>query len=49
MPAVAAARQLPNRCGLHVSASAAMPVTDVDAESAAHLVSTGQCAYLDVR
>jgi rhodanese-related sulfurtransferase len=26
-----------------------MPVTDVDAESAAHLVSTGQCAYLDVR
>jgi hypothetical protein len=37
------------RCRLHASALAAMPVTDVEVESAAHLVSTGQCTYLDVR
>lgn len=47
--ALAAARQLTLCRGLHAGAPAAMPVTDVDAESAAHLVSTGQCAYLDVR
>lgn len=37
------------RRSLHAGAAAAMPVTDLDVERTAHLVSTGQCTYLDVR
>lgn len=46
----AAAAELTTRCrNLHSGAAAAMPVTDLDVERAAALVSTGQAEYLDVR